>query len=93
MVFICAKAKKIEAFRSSATDQKNRNFCDEGAHHKLHRHNRIVWHTTSMPLANELEPSECKNIIRSLNGTESAGLNHYTYNSSFTYIDGLSFQV
>ena len=55
-VIIRAKAKIIKASRCSATVQKNRIFCAEGAHHKWYRHDRIDWHTNSMLLPEELDP-------------------------------------
>ena len=40
-VFIRAKVKKIKAFRCSATIQKTRVFCVQGAHNKNFRHDRM----------------------------------------------------
>ena len=40
-----------------------------------------------------MNPNECKNNIRNLNGTDSAKLNQFFYNASLTYSDRLSFQV
>ena len=50
-------------------------------------------HTNSLPLPKELNPNDCKTIVRNLNGTDNAELNQYTYNGSFTYFDRLSFPV
>ena len=42
------------------------------------------WYTNFMAVPIELDPIECKNIIRNHNGTDSAELNQYTYKGSFT---------
>ena len=49
-VFISAKAKRVKVFRCSATVQKTRIFCAQGAHHKWYSQDRMVGHTQSMPL-------------------------------------------
>ena len=46
-----------------------------------------------MPLLKALDPNECKNFVRDLNGTDSAERNQYAYDGSFIYLDRLSFQV
>ena len=46
-----------------------------------------------MPLPKELDPQKCKNIIRNLNCTDTAELNHDSYIGSFTSFDRLSFPV
>ena len=46
-----------------------------------------------MPLPKKLDPNESINIIRNVNGTDSAELNQNCYNGSFTHFDRMSFQV
>ena len=46
-----------------------------------------------MPLPEELDPNEYKNVIRNLNGTDSLELNQYSSNGSVTYFDSLIFQA
>ena len=89
-----AKAKRIKAFRCVAKIQKSRVYCAQGGR-KYFRHDRMDWYTNAMTIPKELDPNECKNIIRFLNGTDSPELNQYSYNSSFTYFTNLpiSFQA
>ena len=51
------------------------------------------WNTVSKSLSGELDPNQCTNFIRNVNGTDSAELNQSPYNGSSTYFDRLSFQV
>ena len=46
-----------------------------------------------MPLAQELNPIECKNVIQNFNETDIPQLNQLSFNGSFTFLDRLSFQV
>ena len=46
-----------------------------------------------MLLPKKMDPNEQKNNIRNFKSTDSVELNQYFYNGSFTYFDGLSFQV
>ena len=46
-----------------------------------------------MPSPKELNPIDYKNIIRNLNGTDSAERNQFNQKGSFTYFDRLSFHV
>ena len=92
-VFLCAKKKIIKTLRCSAFAQMNRFFCAQGAHHKCYRHSRMDWHTNSPPLPKELDPTECKSIIRNLNGTDRAELKKYFYDASLACFDRLTFQV
>ena len=63
------------------------------SHHKWYRHDRLDCHTNSKPLPTELNPNENKKPIRNLSATVSVELNQYSYNGSFSYFEGLSFQV
>ena len=59
-VLICAEAKRLKAFSCSATVRKDVNFCAQSAHHRKYRHERIDWHTKSLPLPKKLETNEKK---------------------------------
>ena len=84
-VCIRAKAKRFKAFRCSSTIRQTRVFCAQGAHDKNSTFDRKDWHTNSMPLPKEVDPIECKNIIRNLHGTDGAELKKNSCNGSFTY--------
>ena len=45
-----------------------------------------------MPLPKEVDPKDCKNMIRNLNRTDSVEMDQQTFNGSFTYSDILHFQ-
>ena len=93
-VYIKAKAKRIKAFRCVARVQKSRAYCAQGGRKYFH-HDRKDWYTNAMTIPKELDPTECKNIIRFLNGTDSPELNQYSYNGFFTYFTDqpISFQA
>ena len=46
--------------------------------------NRTLWKHNTMPLPVTLDPLECKNITRHLNGTNNKLLNNLQYNKTFT---------
>ena len=92
-MFIRAKAKRIEAFRCSATIQKTRVFYDQGAHNNWRRHDRMSWHNNSMPLQEALDPYEGKGFRRNGYGTKSCDLNQYSCKVSFTSFDRPGFQL
>ena len=88
-----ATAKKTKTLRCSSTIENTWLLCAQGAHDKFYRHDRMEWHTNSMPLAKEMDPKESKTLIRNFNGTGSSELNQISYNGSDTYFHSLSFQV
>ena len=45
-----------------------------------------------MPLHITLDPLECKNLIRRLNGTDNKILNNFNYNKIFTLLEDHCFQ-
>ena len=92
-VRIRAKAIENKAFSWFETIQENRDFCAQGAHYIYHKHDRMGWHTISMPLPKELHPNEGRRNIRKFNRTDSAELNQNFCRGPFTYFDRLSFQV
>ena len=74
-VYVRAKAKCIKAFKCVAYAKKERKVCFQGSV-KYRRVDRIVWHHNTLPLPVTLDPLECKNITRHLNGTNDKILNN-----------------
>ena len=50
------------------------------------RVDRTVWNHNTLPLPITLDPLECKNFIRHLNGTNNKILNNFNYNGIFTLL-------
>ena len=73
-VYFRAKAKRIKAFKSVAYAKKESKICFQGSV-KYRRVDRTVWVHNTLPLPVTLDPLECKNIIRHLNGTNDKILN------------------
>ena len=87
------KAKKLKIFRRSATIQKTRVFCAQGAQDNYYRHYRMDWHTNSMQLPKERDYNECDNFIRNLISTDSAELNQKFLNRNVTCFHRMRFQI
>ena len=83
-VYVRAKAKRIKAFKCVAYAKKERKICFQGSV-KYHRVDRAVWNHNTLPHLVTLDPSECKNIIRHLNGTNNKILNKYHINTKIDY--------
>ena len=83
-VYVRAKAKRIKAFKCVAYAKKERKNCFQGSV-KYRRVDRTVWNHNTLPLPVTLDPLECKNIIRHLNGTSDKILNNLQYNKIFTF--------
>ena len=91
-VYARAKAKRIRAFKCGACAKKERKkVCFQG-NVKYRRVDRTVWNHNTMPLPITLDPLECKNLIRHLNGTDNKILNNLNYNKTFTLIEDHYFQ-
>ena len=73
-VYVRAKTKRIKAFKCVAYAKKERKICFQGSV-KYRRVDRTVWNHNTLPLPVTLDPVECKNIIRHLNGTNDKILN------------------
>ena len=58
---------------------------------KYRRVDRMLWNHNTLPLPVTLDPLECKNIIRHLNGTNDKILNNLQYNKTFTLLEDLYF--
>ena len=82
-VYVRAKAKRIKAFKCGAYTKKERKICFQGSV-KNRLVDRTVWNHNTLPLPVTLDPLECKNIIRHLNGTNNKILNNLHYNKTFT---------
>ena len=82
-VYVRAKAKRIKAYKCVAYARKEEKFCFQGSV-KYRRVDRTVWNHKTMPLPVTLDPLECKNNIRHLNGTNNKILNNLHYNKIFT---------
>ena len=90
-VYVRAKAKRIKAFKCVAYAKKERKICfQESVKHR--RVDRTVWNHNTLPLPVTLDPAECKNIIRHLNGTNDKILNNLQYNKTFTLLEDHYFQ-
>ena len=90
-VFVRAKAKRIKAFKCVAYAKKERKICFQGSV-KYRRVDRTVWNHNTLPLPVTLDPVECKNIIRHINGTNDKILNNLHYNKTFTLLEDHYFQ-
>ena len=82
-VYVRAKAKRIKAFKCVAYAEKERKICFQGSV-KYRRVDRTAWNHNTLPLPVTLDPLECKNKIRHLNGTNNKILNNLHYKKTFT---------
>ena len=78
-VYDRAKTKRIKAFKCVAYAKKESKICFQGSV-KYRRVDRAVWNHNTLPLPVTLDPLECKNIFRHLNGTINKILNNLHYN-------------
>ena len=85
-VFVRAKTKRIKAYKSVAYAEKERKICCQGSV-KYRRVDRTIWNHNTMLLPVTLDPLECKNNIRHLNGTNNEILNNLHYNETFTLLE------
>ena len=76
-VYVRAKANCICAFKCEAYAKKERKICFQG-NVEYRRVDRTVWNHKTIPLPITLDPLECKNLIRHLNGTDNKILNNFT---------------
>ena len=90
-IYVRAKAKRIKAFKCVAYAKKERKICFQGSV-KYRRVDGTVWNHNTLPLSVTLDPVECKNIIRHLNGTNDKILNNLHYNKTFTLLEDHYFQ-
>ena len=70
---------------------KERKICFQDSI-KYCRVDRTVWNHNTLPLPVTLDPLECKNIIRHLNGTNDKLLNNLHNNKTFTLLEDHYFQ-
>ena len=90
-VNVRAKAKRINIYKCIAYAKKEGKICSQGSV-KFFRVDRSVWNHNSMPFPFTLDPPECKNNIRHLNGTNNKILNNLHYKKTFTVLEDLYFQ-
>ena len=90
-VYVRAKAKGIKADKCVADAKKERKICFRSSV-KYRRVDRIVWNHNTMAFPATLDPLECRNIIRHLNGTNNKILNNLNYNKTFTQLEDQYFQ-
>ena len=83
--FVRAKAKRGKAFNCEAYAKKERKICFQGSD-KYRRVDRTVWKNNTLPLPITLDPLECKNLIRHLNGANNQIINTFSYNLTFTLL-------
>ena len=81
-VYVRAKSKRIKAFKCVAYAKKERKICFQGSG-KYRRVDRTDWNHNTLPLPVSLDPLECKNLIRHLNGTNDKILNNLQYSKNF----------
>ena len=85
-VYVRAKAKRIKDFKCVAYAKKERKVCFQGSV-KYGRVDRTVWNHNTLPLSVTIDPLECKNFIRLLNGTNNKILKNLHYNKTFTLLE------
>ena len=90
-VYVRSKAKRIKAFKCVAYAKKERKICFQGSV-KYRRVDRTVWNHNTLLFPVTLDPLECKNFIRHLNGTNDKILNNLHYNKTFTILEDHYFQ-
>ena len=90
-VYVRAKAIRIKAFKCVGYAKKERKTCFQGSV-KNRRVDGTVWNHNTIQLPVTLDPLECKNIIRHLNGTNDEILNNLQYNKTFTLLEDHYFQ-
>ena len=84
--YVRAKAKRIKAFKCVAYAKKERKICFQGSV-KYRRVDRTDWNHNTLALPVTLNPLECRNKIRHLNGTNNKILNNLHYNKTFTLLE------
>ena len=84
--YVRAKAKRNNAFKCVAYAKKERKTCFQGSV-KDRCVDRTVSNHNTLLLPVTLDPLECKNIIRHLNGTNNKILNNLHYNKIFTLLE------
>ena len=72
--------------------QKGRKICFEGSVKNRHV-DRLVWNHNTLTLPVTLDPLECKNFLKHLNGTNNKILNNLLYNKTFTLLEDHYFQA
>ena len=89
-VYVRAKAKRIKTYKCVAYAKKERKICFQSSV-KNRRVDITVWNHNTMPLPVTLDPLECKNIIRLLNGTNNKIINNLHRYKTFTFSEDRCF--
>ena len=90
-VVVPAKTKRVKTFKCETYAKKERKICFQGSV-KNRRVDSTVWNHNTLHLPITLDPLECKNFIRHLNGTNNEILNNFIYNRTFTISEHHYFQ-
>ena len=89
--YIRANIKRNKAYKCHVYAKKERKICFQGFV-KYRRVDITVWNHNTMSFPVTLDPLECKNIIRHLNGTTNKIFNNLQYNKTFTLLEDHYFQ-
>ena len=82
-VYVRAKTKRIKAYKCVAYAKKEgKKIWFQGSVNNR-RVKRTVWNDNTMSLPGTLDPLECKNINRHLNGSNNKRINNSHYNKTF----------
>ena len=81
----------LKLFKCEAFAKKERKICFQGSL-KYRRVDRTVWNHNTLPFRITLDPLECKNLIKHLNGTNNKTLHNFNYNRIFTLLEDHYFQ-
>ena len=90
-VVVPAKTKRVKTFKRETYAEKERKICFQGSV-KNRRVDSTVWNHNTLHRPITLDPLECKNFIRHLNGTNNEIFNNFIYNRTFTISEHHYFQ-
>ena len=90
-VYVRAKAKRIKAFKSEAYIKTEKDWCLQTFSSST-QYDRLQWEQNTLELPKNLDPIECKNMIRFSNATDGKELTKYNIQSSFSFSDDSDYQ-
>ena len=90
-VNVRAKTKRTKAFKCEAYIKTEKDWCSQ-TFTSSRRYDRLQWGQNTLELPKILDPTECQNMIRYLNATDSEELNNYNIQSSFSLFDDSNYQ-
>ena len=85
------KAKRLKAWTCEAYVKREKFVCTQ-SDYKYSRHDRTDYHQHTMERPRTFDPTEFKDAIRHLNGTDDPQLNAFDYSNSFTFFDDIQNQ-